>query len=107
MNIQYKKGVIDLCVLSELNSKDMYGYELSEVIAKNLEISDGTIYPVLRKLKLDGLLTTYLQESSGGPPRKYYKITKAGQEEFLKSKKEWLDFIDSIKKILNKEKKDE
>ncbi len=103
MNIQYKKGVIELCVLSILNKKDMYGYELSEYISKEIDISDGTVYPILRKLKADGYVKTYLSEESGGPPRKYYSITKTGRECFNNDAKEWLTFAKTIEKILKGE----
>ena len=79
MNIQYKKGVLELCVLSLLKKHDCYGYELSEYLSMHINIADGTVYPILRKLKSEGLLTTYLQEDSGGPPRKYYSLTSLGR----------------------------
>ena len=66
MNSQYKKGVLELCVLSLLKKRDCYGYEISEYLSRHIDIADGTVYPILRKLKADGLLTTYLQEESGG-----------------------------------------
>lgn len=101
MNIQYKKGVIELCVLAILNKKDMYGYELSESISKKIDISDGTVYPILRKLKSDGLVKTYLSEDSGGPPRKYYSITQTGKEQFERDSAEWLDFVNVVNRIIS------
>ena len=68
MNSQYKKGVLDLCVLSLLHRRDCYGYEISDFLSGHIDVADGTVYPLLRKLKNEGLLTTYLQEESGGPP---------------------------------------
>ena len=79
MNTQYKKGVLELCVLALLHKRDCYGYEISEFLSQHIEIAGGTVYPILRKLKADGLLTTYLQEESGGPPRKYYALTGEGR----------------------------
>lgn len=107
MNIQYKKGVIELCILSILSKRDMYGYELSEYISKQIDISDGTVYPILRKLKADGLVGTYLSEESGGPPRKYYSITKTGIEQLENDSKEWLDFAKTVEKIIRGDKKDD
>lgn len=104
MNIQYKKGVIELCILAILSTKDMYGYELSEYISKEIDISDGTVYPILRKLKADGLVKTYLSEESGGPPRKYYSITKTGLEQFNNDSNEWLEFAKIVNKIIKGEK---
>ncbi len=104
MNIQYKKGVIELCILAILSKKDMYGYELSEYISNQIDISDGTVYPILRKLKADGLVKTYLSEDSGGPPRKYYSLTQLGKEEFENDSAEWLSFTAIVNKIIQGEK---
>ena len=103
MNIQYKKGVLEICVLSRLYREDCYGYDVSEFISKRIDISDGTVYPILRKLKSDGLVTTYLSEESGGPPRKYYKLTDLGKKEYLSAKSEWLDFIKVVESLLKEE----
>jgi len=72
LNIQFKKGVLELCVLSMLERKNCYGYELVNEISKNILISEGTIYPLLRRLKSEGFVTTYLEESTEGPSRKYH-----------------------------------
>ncbi len=106
MNVQYKKGVIELCVLSMLYRKDSYGYDVSEYLSKRINISDGTVYPILRKLKSEGLLTTYLSEESGGPPRKYYKITDLGRKQYLADKAEWMSFTRAVENML-KENEDE
>ena len=103
MNAQYKKGVLELCVLSLLTRKDRYGYDVSEFLSRHIDISDGTVYPLLRKLKSDGLVTTYLVEESGGPPRKYYSLTKLGQTEYSQTKEEWLSFADTVEKLLKGE----
>ncbi len=100
MNTQYKKGVLELCILSLLFTKDYYGYEISDTLSKQINIADGTVYPILRKLKSDRLLTTYLQEESGGPPRKYYSITSLGKETFLADRKEYLKFAAAVKLML-------
>lgn len=103
MNTQYKKGVLELCVLSLLKKRDCYGYEISEYLANHIDIADGTVYPILRKLKNDGLLTTYLQEESGGPPRKYYALSDLGKESYEKDKAEYLNFAQTIKKLLEED----
>jgi len=100
LNIQYKKGVLELCVLSSLVQHDMYGYELSTYISKEMEISDGTVYPILRKLRAEGYVTTFLSEDSGGPPRKYYSITDLGKDKFQSESKEWLYFTSKISKFI-------
>ncbi len=100
LNIQLKKGNLDLCVLALLAKSDMYGYELVNRISVEIEISEGTIYPLLKRIKEDGFVTTYLKESSEGPPRKYYSITKTGlnKKEVLES--EWFGFVEGINRII-------
>ena len=90
-----------------LTKRDCYGYEISEFLSGHIDISDGTVYPILRKLKADGTLTTYLQEESGGPPRKYYKLTELGLETYEADRAEYLDFAKSIRKLLEDEENDE
>ena len=106
MNPQYKKGVLELCVLSLLRKQDRYGYEISEYLAGHIDIADGTVYPLLRKMKADGLVTTYLQEESGGPPRKYYKLTNLGRETYRSDRAEYFKFSQSVKTLLEDESDD-
>ena len=107
MNSQYKKGVLELCVLALLEKRDCYGYEISERLCEELSIADGTVYPILRKLKADGLVTTYLQEESGGPPRKYYALTAPGRESFRADCAAYLKFAQAVRNILMEEKSDD
>lgn len=100
MNIQFKKGVLELCVLSLLDRKNFYGYELVEKISKFINISEGTIYPLLRRFRTEGYVTTYLEESQEGPPRKYYKLTDRGKEVHQELEIEWESFIDGVNNIL-------
>ena len=100
MDAQYKKGVLDLCVLSQLLKGDKYGYELTEVISKELEITAGTLYLVLKRMKDSGYLETYLVESSSGPARKYYRLTEKGKEFYKEKKKDWLQFVNKIERLI-------
>lgn len=100
VNIQLKKGVLELCVLAILSDKDYYGYELVNEMSKNISLSEGTIYPLLRRLKAEKFVTTYLQESSEGPPRKYYKLTKAGQKAKDKLLSEWNSIVTGVNNIV-------
>jgi len=100
MNIQFKKGVLDLLVLSLLAKEDRYGYDISETISATIRIAAGTVYPILRKLKEEGLVTTYLSEASNGPARKYYSLTASGRQKMAETKNEWLGFVQSIAEIL-------
>ena len=99
MNIQFKKGVLELCVLSMLVWQDQYGYELASALSEKIQIADGTIYPILRKLAADQLVTTYLQESTEGPPRKYYAITSAGRQAQQELLAEWQLFTQHVNTI--------
>ena len=100
MDTQFKKGVLELCVLTLLKIKDYYGYELVTEISKNISISEGTIYPLLRRLKKDEYVETYLKESQEGPSRKYYKLTSGGKEKCIILKKEWNEFIRKVNTFL-------
>lgn len=79
MNAQFKKGALELCVLSQLAKGDKYGYELTEEISQEMSIATGTLYPILKKLKDELYVETYLVESEGGPARKYYHLTEKGR----------------------------
>lgn len=107
MNTQLKKGILELCVLAVLDKKDCYGYELVNEISKDIEISDGTIYPILRRLSKEGYFTTYLQESTEGPPRKYYRLTELGKETREKLTDEWESFVEKVNNILKEVDVDE
>ncbi|MGI5970721.1 MAG: PadR family transcriptional regulator [Oscillospiraceae bacterium] len=106
MNTQYKKGVLELCVLSLLKKHDWYGYEISEYLSNHINIADGTVYPILRKLKNEGLLSTYVQEESGGPPRKYYSITSLGREAYEREREEYLVFAKAVENLLEDDDND-
>lgn len=103
MNPQFKKGVLELSVLTMIGRRDYYGYELVEEISKVLEISEGTLYPILRRLTDEGYFETYLKESSEGPPRKYYRITKSGKEFQKEQFKLWTEFNQQIEKLIGRE----
>ena len=107
LNIQFKKGVLELCVLSMLEREVCYGYELVNEISKSISISEGTIYPLLRRLKSEELVTTYLQESQEGPPRKYYKLTELGRKKEEELKKEWFTFAKNVNNFLKGSEKNE
>lgn len=100
LSIQMKKGLLDLCALSLLAKKERYGYELAEVLADKTDSSIGTIYPILRKMKEAGLVTTRLSEDSGGPPRKYYFITNEGREILKEAKSNWMSLSSAVNEIL-------
>ncbi len=89
MNAQFKKGVLELIVLESVRQKDMYGYELVEEVSKVVDVNEGTIYPLLKRLTNEKYFETYLRESTEGPPRKYYHVTAAGVLYRDELEKEW------------------
>lgn len=100
MNAQLKKGALELCVLSQLVQGDKYGYELTEKISEEMSIAGGTLYPILRRLKDETYVTTYLVESESGPARKYYQLTEKGRQYQQASRKEWEDFAAAVNRLL-------
>jgi PadR family transcriptional regulator PadR len=101
MDTQFKKGVLEVAVLSLLQKMDYYGYELVQIISEKIEISEGTLYPLLRRLKKEGFLKTYMKDSKEGPSRKYYQLTGKGKDKAKKMKSDWRDFVIKIKKLLD------
>ena len=96
MNAQFKKGVLELVVLLSLSKKDMYGYEIVSEVSKIIEVNEGTIYPLLKRLTNEKYFETYLRESTEGPPRKYYHLTKVGEMYKDELKNEYLVFHESV-----------
>ena len=100
MDAQFKKGVLDLVVLSALRENDRYGYEMMEAISGELEVTAGTLYLILKRQKDAGYLETYLRESSGGPARKYYHLTEKGRTYLDAQKREWESFVRKGAKLI-------
>lgn len=107
MNIQFKKGVLEICVLALVNKQDHYGYELVQKISSYIHISEGSVYPLLRRLTKEGYFTTYLQESTEGPSRKYYTMTKEGKHYLHKLVEEWYTFTKGVNDLIKEGVKDE
>jgi len=87
-------------VLSTLDGGDCYGYELVNKISHCMHVTEGTIYPLMKRLKESDTIDSYIVESSEGPPRKYYKLTDTGKEELERLKNEWFEFVDSVNNLL-------
>lgn len=100
IEIQLKKGALELCVLALLSQHDSYAYEIASRLADAIGMGEGTIYPLMRRLQNDGLVETYLVESSAGPPRKYYRLTQAGRDSFGSQKAAWASFSQAMQDIL-------
>jgi len=80
--VQVRKGVLELCILNALAEQERYGYDLVKtlVTVPGLGVTEGTLYPLLSRLRVAGLLSTRLEESTQGPARKYYSLTKDGRK---------------------------
>lgn len=100
MNAQFKKGVLELIVLISVTQKDMYGYELVSEVSKIIDVNEGTIYPLLKRLTNEHYFETYLKESTEGPPRKYYHLTLSGKLYKDNLKKEWEEFSSNVEKFI-------
>ncbi len=91
MDIQLKKGLLDVCVLSVLRKEESYGYKIISDIAPYIEISESTLYPILKRLEATGAVTTHSREYNGRL-RKYYAITEKGRQKIR-------EFIEDIKEF--------
>jgi len=94
--VQVRKGLLDVCVLRALADRERYGYDLVKTLVAipGLGITEGTLYPLLSRLRVQGLVRTRLEESSGGPARKYYTLTETGRRS-LALMEEYLDELNA------------
>jgi PadR family transcriptional regulator PadR len=99
---QLLRGVLDLCLLAVIADEPAYGYEMTKRLrARGLSIvGEGSIYPLLGRLERDGLVETYRAVSNGGPPRKYYRASPAGQRALADGLAEWRAARDSVDAVL-------
>ena len=100
MNTQFKKGILEMCILSIIRDRDMYGFEVIEKLSSEIDVNENTVYPILRRLTGQGLFDTYIENTNIGAPRKYYKITKIGIEKFNEYEVEWRTFLKGVFKLL-------
>ena len=101
VNAQFKKGALELCVLSQLKNADRYGYQLTDAVSQEMAIAPGTLYLVLKRLKEEALVETYLVESDEGPARKYYHLTEKGKDVLKIKEKEWHEYSTAVNRVLN------
>lgn len=99
---QMRKGVLEFCILSVLKEKDAYTSEILETLKNaKLIVVEGTIYPLLTRLKNDGLLHYRWEESLSGPPRKYYGLTEIGKTFLKELSGTWTELSDAVNIITN------
>ena len=103
MDAQLKRGLLEVCALAAIRNEDSYGYKIIRDMQPYVEVSESTLYPILRRLETAELLTVYSQEH-GGRVRKYYHITEAGIARLSLFLKEWKE-IESIYNFIVQEEK--
>ena len=95
---QLRKGALELCVLSLIEQTPTYAFALIQSLesSESFTVTEGVLYPLLKRLQKDQLLSTFWTESESGPPRKYYQITQEGETQLAVMKQEWLRFSDFV-----------
>ncbi len=96
--VQVRKGVLELCILTAMSGEERYGYALVKTLVEvpGLQVAEGSIYPLLSRLKQNGFVETRLEESSDGPARKYYKLTAKGRQHLVMMR----DYFQSLTKAV-------
>lgn len=100
---QMRKGILEYCILSIIDKQEVYTSDILEALRQaDLLVVEGTLYPLLSRLKNNGLLKYRWQESTDGPPRKYFTLTDEGQEMLAALNQEWSIVSTAISKITNR-----
>ena len=99
---QMRKGVLELCILNMLSAKDAYANQIIEELKQaKLIVVEGTLYPLLTRLKNGGLLSYRWEESTSGPPRKYYALTELGKAALNELRQTWENLQDAVNQSIN------
>ena len=103
---QLRKGMLELCILNAIRGTSLYGYDIVRKLRniRGLVISEGTIYPILSRLKREGFVQTTIKESTEGPPRKYYELTEKGQKVLNEMNDYWQDIKTGTDALRREEK---
>ena len=99
---QLRRGVVEFCVLAMVAKEDRYGFDIARALGavESLSVTEGTVYPLLSRLRKEGLVTTSWRESDSGPPRKYYAISEQGRRALAEFIEEWSRFRDAVDIVL-------
>jgi len=102
-----RKGALEYCVLALLGGREMYGLELVRALSEvdGMVLSEGTLYPLLSRLRKDDLVDTTWQESAAGPPRRYYRLTAKGRRALADFSTEWRRFRDAVETLIDTERR--
>lgn len=98
-NVQVRKGVLELCILDLIGRGPRYGYEIVQELSRSapLAAAEGTVYPLLRRLRHSGWLEGFWQESEAGPPRQYYRLTADGRRALQSMRRDWKALADAVR----------
>ena len=102
MGFPISAALLDACVLAQLSLKDSYGYEITNELSERLQVSESTIYPVLRRLQTTGLLSTYDQPYQGRM-RRYYSLSDDGLRKLEEYREDWQQFKSNINEVIGKD----
>ena len=105
MDVQLKRGLLDVCVLAAIKNEDSYGYQIVKDMSPYVEISESTLYPILRRLENGAMLTVRTAEHNGRL-RKYYHITDAGRERLKAFEEEWKELMQIYEFVTREGKND-
>ena len=98
---QFRKGLVELCVMATLRSEEAYGYQIVETLGRipGLEVTESTVYPVLARLARDRCVTVRTAPSPSGPPRRYYRLSEAGQARLREMIDRWQSIQNSVNQL--------
>jgi PadR family transcriptional regulator PadR len=97
---QLRKGVLEMCVLKQLSRGDSYAYEIAQILTSEVGMAEGTIYPLMRRMADEGLVSNYMVKSDSGPSRKYFRLTELGRRTLARQLAEWASFDVSVRQFL-------
>ena len=103
---QLRKGVLELCILSIVSRQDAYASDIINKLKEaRLIVVEGTLYPLLTRLKYEGMLSYRWEESTQGPPRKYYRITETGHKSLEEMSNEWRELVEAVERLMTEDGK--
>lgn len=100
MDANFKKGIVELCVMKVISRERMYGYQVLDKLASALDVNENTIYPILRRLTEQGIFTTIIEPQVSAPPRKYFLLSEVGKSRLEELENEWRQFLAQVLHIL-------
>jgi len=103
---QLRRGVLEYCVLALLRDGERYGFDIVRTLSDvdGMVTSEGTLYPLLSRLRREDLVTTTWRESESGPPRRYYSLTDAGSKAVLEFTSDWTRFREAVDSLLHRKR---